>query len=204
MMKQMTLDFVDQRIIPKLEEIDNQEEGLVPSLMRESGELGLLGSSVPEEYGGMGLDFKTPMLITEAIVGGSNRLHGLGWLSELHLAEREVVAVPLPVELLGEGIDAVDHVDAAVGVDVRGGCDLIAGQVIVTNEVLAWLVHIKAVWQLLAAKEYGEGVTTVVRVVALTDFKCIIGQVVVHYVWQVVAGGEEAENAAIVVQELFL
>ncbi|HBE11414.1 MAG TPA: acyl-CoA dehydrogenase, partial [Flavobacteriales bacterium] len=64
MMKQMTLDFVEQRILPKLEEIDSQEEGLVPSLMRESGELGLLGSSVPEEYGGMGLDFKTTMLIT--------------------------------------------------------------------------------------------------------------------------------------------
>ena len=69
MMKQMTLDFVEQRILPKLEEIENQEEGLVPSLMRESGELGLLGSSVPEEYGGMGLDFKTTMLITEAIGG---------------------------------------------------------------------------------------------------------------------------------------
>lgn len=69
MMKQMTLDFVAQRIIPNLERIEQQEEGLVPKLMEEAGELGLVGSSVPEALGGMGLDFKSTMLITEAIGG---------------------------------------------------------------------------------------------------------------------------------------
>jgi alkylation response protein AidB-like acyl-CoA dehydrogenase len=69
MMKQMTLDFVAQRIIPNLERIEQQEEGLVPKLMEEAGELGLVGSSVPEGLGGMGLDFKSTMLITEAIGG---------------------------------------------------------------------------------------------------------------------------------------
>ena len=69
MMKQMTLDFVEQRIIPNLERIEQQEDGLVPKLMEEAGELGLIGSSVPEELGGMGLDFKSTMLITEAIGG---------------------------------------------------------------------------------------------------------------------------------------
>ena len=69
MIKQMTLEFVEKRIIPNIEAIDNQEEGLIPKLMEESGELGLLGSSVPESYGGMGLDFKSTMLITEAIGG---------------------------------------------------------------------------------------------------------------------------------------
>ena len=69
MMKQMTLDFVAQRIIPNIERIEQQEEGLVPKLMEEAGELGLIGSSVPEDLGGMGLDFKSTMLITEAIGG---------------------------------------------------------------------------------------------------------------------------------------
>ena len=69
MMKQMTLDFVEQRIIPNLERIEQQEDGLVPQLMEEAGELGLNGSSVPEDLGGMGLDFKSTMLITEAIGG---------------------------------------------------------------------------------------------------------------------------------------
>ena len=144
------------------------------------------------------------LLISKAIVRRSNRLHWLRRLRELHLTEWEVVAVPLSVELLSEGIDAIDHVDAPVGVDVRGWCDLIAGQIVVTDEVLAWLVHIEAVWQLLAAKKNGEGVTSVVGVVALANLERVIGQVVVHHVGQVVAGREEAEHAAVVVQELFL
>lgn len=143
-------------------------------------------------------------LITKAIVRRSNRLHWLGRLRKLNLTEGEVVAIPLPVELLSEGIDAIDHVDAPVGVNVRGGCDLIAGQIVVTDEVLAWLVHIEAIWQLLAAKKNGEGVTSVVRVVALTNLERVVSQVVVHHVGQLVARREETENATVVVQELFL
>jgi alkylation response protein AidB-like acyl-CoA dehydrogenase len=67
MMRQMTFDFVEKEVTPLLDRIDGQEEGLIPSLMEKSGELGLLGSSVPEELGGLGLDFKSTMLITEAI-----------------------------------------------------------------------------------------------------------------------------------------
>ena len=144
------------------------------------------------------------LLITKAIVRRRNWLHWLRRLRELNLTEGEVVAVPLPVELLGEGIDAIDHVDAPVGVNVRRGCDLVAGQIVVTDEVLAWLVHIEAIWQLLAAQKNGKGVTSVVRVVALANLERVIGQVVVHHVGQLVAGREEAENATVVVHELFL
>ena len=95
MMKQMTLEFVEKRIVPNLDAIDNQEEGLVPKLMEEAGELGLLGSSVPEELGGMGLDFKTTMLITEAIGGAhaysvSFSAHtGIGTLPILYYGNEE-------------------------------------------------------------------------------------------------------------------
>ena len=70
MMKKMTEDFIAQNVHNQLDAIDNQEEGLIEKLMEMSGELGLLGTSVPEELGGMGLDFKTTMLITEALGDG--------------------------------------------------------------------------------------------------------------------------------------
>ena len=69
MMLQTGLDFVAQRIIPNLERIEALEEGLTPKLLEEVGELGLLGSSVPEELEGLGLDFKSTMLITESMGG---------------------------------------------------------------------------------------------------------------------------------------
>jgi alkylation response protein AidB-like acyl-CoA dehydrogenase len=70
MMKKMCEDFVDQEIVPKLDAIDHQEPGLMESIMDKAGELGLLGITVPEELGGMGMDFKTSMLCTEALGAG--------------------------------------------------------------------------------------------------------------------------------------
>ncbi|MCH9030546.1 MAG: acyl-CoA dehydrogenase family protein [Bacteroidetes bacterium] len=52
-------DFVEKEILPKLDAIDKQEEGLMVALLDKSGELGLLGAAVPEEYGGLGGSFNT-------------------------------------------------------------------------------------------------------------------------------------------------
>lgn len=63
-------DFIDQEVVPLLERIDNMEEGLMPSLMEKAGALGLLGMSVPESLGGLGVDFKTSLLTTERLGKG--------------------------------------------------------------------------------------------------------------------------------------
>ncbi len=63
-------DFLDKEVHPNLERIDKQEAGLMASLMNKAGELGMLGISVPEEYGGLGKDFFTSMLRTETLGAG--------------------------------------------------------------------------------------------------------------------------------------
>ena len=70
MIAQMCSDFISQEITPNLDRIDKMEEGLMPSLLEKAGELGLLGMSVPEEFGGMGVDFKTSLLATEVLGTG--------------------------------------------------------------------------------------------------------------------------------------
>lgn len=95
-------------------------------------------------------------------------------------------------------------VNFTVGEDVRIGRDLVAREVVVTDEVLAWLVHVHSVGQLLAAEQNGETVTAVVGLVALADFERVVGEVVVHDVRQIVANGEEAEDLTVMVQELLL
>jgi alkylation response protein AidB-like acyl-CoA dehydrogenase len=70
MMRQAAIDFVDSRVVPNLDAIDAQEEGLMAKLIEEVGELGLLSSSIPESLGGLGLDFKSTMIITEGVGGG--------------------------------------------------------------------------------------------------------------------------------------
>ncbi len=59
MMVEAAAEFVEKEIWPKLDAIDKQEEGLTVSLLKKAGELGLLGVSIPDEYGGLGEDFNT-------------------------------------------------------------------------------------------------------------------------------------------------
>jgi alkylation response protein AidB-like acyl-CoA dehydrogenase len=63
-------DFLDQEVYPNLDRIDNQEEGLMRWLLRKSGELGLLGISIPEEYEGFDQNFVTSMLASEYMGAG--------------------------------------------------------------------------------------------------------------------------------------
>jgi len=64
-------DFLEKEIFPRLDEIDSQKDpALMPSLMDKAGELGLLGTSVPDVYGGFGMNFNTSMLVAEVIGAG--------------------------------------------------------------------------------------------------------------------------------------
>ena len=59
MMADAAREFVEKEIWPKLDAIDKQEPNLTVNLLEKAGELGLLGTSIPEEYGGLGEDFNT-------------------------------------------------------------------------------------------------------------------------------------------------
>ncbi len=71
MIQQQCKDFLDKEVIGRLDEIDSMKDlNLMPLLLDKAGELGLLGTSVPVEYGGFGMDFNTTMLVAEVIGGG--------------------------------------------------------------------------------------------------------------------------------------
>lgn len=70
MIAQSCTDFLAQEVWPNLDRIDAQEEGLTVKLLDKAAELGLLGLSVPEEYGGFEKDFVTGMLATEKLGAG--------------------------------------------------------------------------------------------------------------------------------------
>ncbi len=69
MIRDMAHDFIKTKIRPFVPIIDKQLDHpeMVPNLLEEAGELGLLGASLPEEYGGMGIDFNSESILTEEL-----------------------------------------------------------------------------------------------------------------------------------------
>ena len=70
MIKEMCNQFLDAEIYPNLDRIDSLEPGLMKSLLTKAGEQGLLATSFPEEYGGLGKDFVTATIINEYLGAG--------------------------------------------------------------------------------------------------------------------------------------
>jgi alkylation response protein AidB-like acyl-CoA dehydrogenase len=58
--------FVEREVLPKVEAIDHQEPGVLPTLLKQAGEQGLLSVDVPEEYGGAELGLLTSALVASA------------------------------------------------------------------------------------------------------------------------------------------
>ncbi len=70
MIMDMCTQFLDTEVVPMYERIDKMEPGLMQSLMEKAGEQGLLATAFPEQYGGLGKDFITSTIVTEALGGG--------------------------------------------------------------------------------------------------------------------------------------
>ncbi|MGQ0572146.1 MAG: acyl-CoA dehydrogenase family protein [Armatimonadota bacterium] len=64
--------FVDQEVLPRTKELEQHDWALTRNLLRRTGELGVLGADIPEEYGGTGLDKITSLVIKDAIGAASS------------------------------------------------------------------------------------------------------------------------------------
>src|SRR5829696_1456841 len=67
MIAQTTEEFVNGELLPALDRLENKDWELARALLRRGGELGLLGISVPEEYGGLDLDKASALVVVERI-----------------------------------------------------------------------------------------------------------------------------------------
>jgi len=127
MIAQMCDDFIQQEVLPHLDRIDNMEDGLMKSIVEKAGGLGLLGLSIPEELGGMGVDFKTALLATEHLGTGysfsvSFGAHtGIGTLPLLYYGNQEQKEKYIPKLASGEWKAAYCLTEPGSGSDANSG-----------------------------------------------------------------------------------
>lgn len=127
MIADTTFDFLEAEVYPNLDRIDKLEEGLMPSLLDKAGALGLMGVSVPEEYGGYGKDFNTSMLVSEVAGAGFSfavalSAHtGIGTLPILYYGNEEQKKKYIPKLASGEWKAAYCLTEPGSGSDANSG-----------------------------------------------------------------------------------
>ncbi|MCM3670457.1 acyl-CoA dehydrogenase family protein [Mesobacillus maritimus] len=67
MIKKTAKQFIEKEVRPYREDIENQDFECVVNLLHQAGELGLLGHSIPEAYGGIGLDKISKIIVGETV-----------------------------------------------------------------------------------------------------------------------------------------
>jgi len=126
MVGDMTAKFVEDRVVPVLDRIEKHEFELSVGLLREAGELGLLGADVPEAYGGYQMDKISSSIITEKFARGrsfalSYGAHvGIGSLPIVFFGNEEQKHKYLPKLSSGEWIASYALTEPGSGSDALG------------------------------------------------------------------------------------
>jgi alkylation response protein AidB-like acyl-CoA dehydrogenase len=67
-----TDELVEHEVLPQLDRLEQKDWALARGLLKRCGDLGLLSVDVADEYGGLGLDKVTSMIVSERISGGAS------------------------------------------------------------------------------------------------------------------------------------
>lgn len=128
MMRDAVKEFVDREVWPQKERFEKKDYAFTEELMRQIGEMGLLGISVPEQYGGMGMGFVSTMLVCDYISGSSGSLAtaygahtGIGTMPILLYGTEEQKQKYIPKLATGEWFGSYCLTEPGAGSDANSG-----------------------------------------------------------------------------------
>jgi alkylation response protein AidB-like acyl-CoA dehydrogenase len=122
---EMVRQFADEQILPVAEEFDHEDK-FPEAIVEQMKELGLFGVTIPEEYGGMGLDLTTYSMIVEELsrgwisISGVVNTHFMGSYLLIKFGTDEQKDYFLPKMATGEIRAAYSLSEPEVGSDVQG------------------------------------------------------------------------------------
>jgi len=127
MIAETVQDFLKTQILPKIDDLEKHDRDLLSKLLKDAGDLGLLGVSVPEEYEGFGQNTVTSMRVVEAMGGGFSYVvafsahTGIGTLPILYYGNEDQKKKYLPKLASGEYISTYCLTEAEAGSDPNSG-----------------------------------------------------------------------------------
>lgn len=127
MIAQTCRDFLETEVYPNIARMDAPDTSVTLQILKKSGELGLMGIAVPEEYGGFGQSFVTQMLASETIGAGYSfsvafMAHcGIGTLPIMYYGTHEQREKYVTKLATGEWIGAYCLTEPGAGSDANSG-----------------------------------------------------------------------------------
>ncbi len=127
MIAQTCKDFLEAEVYPNLDDLDKGDRELMKSTLKKSGELGLMGISIPEDLGGFGQSFVTQMLTAETIGAGYSfsvafMAHcGIGTLPIMYFGNQDQRGKYVTKLATGEFLGAYCLTEPGAGSDANSG-----------------------------------------------------------------------------------
>ncbi|HJQ33065.1 MAG TPA: acyl-CoA dehydrogenase family protein [Pyrinomonadaceae bacterium] len=115
--------FMDGEVRPRIDDLEKKDWKLARELVQKGAELGFIGATVPEEYGGLGLDQVSGGIISEALGRSASfattmgAQGGIGLLPILYYGTEEAKQKYIPRIVTGELITAYALTEAGSGSD---------------------------------------------------------------------------------------
>src|SRR5215470_15114563 len=123
MIAETTRQFVDNEVMPRIDELETHNWELARDLVKQAAELGLVGANIPEEYGGLGLDQTSGALVGENVGRSASFAttlgaeSGIGLLPIIYFGTEAAKQKYLPKIAAGELITAYALTEAGSGSD---------------------------------------------------------------------------------------
>lgn len=121
-----TREFIDNEVIPNVDVMEKHDWEMSRSLLVKAGELGILGATIPEEFGGLDLDQTTGVVVAENMGRGSGfgvtfgAQTSIGLLPILYFGTEELKETWIPKIVSGEVVTAYCLSEAGSGSDALG------------------------------------------------------------------------------------
>ena len=144
---QTTDEFIDNEVLPNLDKLETKDWALARSLIRRCGELGLLGTTVPERYGGLDLDKVSSLIVAERMARAASFATTYGGQANLCI---------LPIVLFGTETQKQQYLPALIAGELVGayalsesgsGSDALAARTRATREPDGtWTLNGEKMW----------------------------------------------------------
>jgi alkylation response protein AidB-like acyl-CoA dehydrogenase len=115
MIGQTAAEFIDNEVMPATEQLEKKDWALARELIKKCGGLGLLGTNIPEEYGGVDLDKISTLIVSEQIAHHASFGTSFGAQANLTI---------LPIFMFGTEAQKQKYLPGLVSGDVTGAYGL--------------------------------------------------------------------------------